>query len=165
MSNAPATWEEFYIAHFDQQGHQAEVTFLKCIDWRYFDVGLGALTHGLGVRTYDIIARPSPVKTLAYSGDDADALKRQNHLVADIELSIKLHETKRIVLFAHWDCGAYGGSKSFADQAAEEATYQADLGTAGKFLQQQFPSMAITLVYSKRLPNQRLVYNKLDLQA
>lgn len=156
-------WEDFYIAHYDQNGHQAEATFLKCIDWRYFDVGLGALTHGLGVRTYDIIARPSPVKTLAYSGDDADALARQNHLLADVELSIRLHHTSRIVLFGHWDCGAYGGSQSFADEAEEQARYEADLATAGELLRSRFPGKLVTLVYSKRLPNQRLVYRKYDL--
>lgn len=156
-------WDEFYIAHFDQQGHQAQVTFLKCIDWRYFDVGLGALTHGLGVTTYDIIARPSPVKTLAYRGDDADALKRQNHLVADVELSIKLHHTSRIVLFGHWDCGAYGGSKAFPDQGVEAETYRADLMAAGELLRAQFPAMAITLVYSMRDSGSRLVYRKHEL--
>ena len=35
-------------------------------------------------------------------------------LLREIEKSIKLHRTRRVILFTHYDCGAYGGMARFS---------------------------------------------------
>ena len=49
----------------------------------------------------------------------------------------------------HWDCGGYGGSKSFASADNEESKYIEDLKKAKEILAQEFSDLEILLGYSK----------------
>lgn len=155
------TWVRFFDTHFYEIGHEAEATLVKCIDHRYLEVGLNALRYGLGIRTFDMLTRPGPAKILAYEGDDEGELHLKEKLIHDIVLSIKLHHTKKIVLFGHWDCGAYGGSVNFADDIDEEAVaYENDLQLAHSVLRHNFPEAEVLVVYSIKTASDRLEYRQ-----
>ena len=46
----------------------------------------------------------------------------RDFMFRELEKSIKLHHAKRVILFTHYDCGAYGGIKRFGDN--EEKQYE-----------------------------------------
>jgi carbonic anhydrase len=65
-------------------------------------------------------------------------------LIGQVRLSMRLHETDRVILVAHSDCGAYGGLDAFGgDAAREQAAHRADLARAAEALRAAVPGIAV----------------------
>lgn len=58
------------------------------------------------------------------------------------------HRIRQIIVLNHWDCAAYGFSRSFPSAFAEEQAHLSDLHAAGAVLAEEFPGIEITLAYS-----------------
>ena len=68
----------------------------------------------------------------------------RDFLFRELEKSIRLHGTKRVMLFTHYDCGAYGGLARFGgDQEKQFMLHQAELTKAKVALIRKFPNIAV----------------------
>jgi carbonic anhydrase len=122
------------------RGHyKAEVCVIWCFDHRVADV----LNFTLAAyQSYDLITLAGGAKGLAQEGPDCDFLVKQ------IETSIQLHDTKKILISNHSDCGAYGGLKAFDNDSEKEREFhEGELKKAKSFLQSRFPGVKIEALY------------------
>lgn len=111
---------------------------LRCVDARTSDAVQMAL-QALGLHHCDVISVAGSVK---------DILEENPYLLSQIEISQKLHQPPVIVLFAHEDCGAYGGSRAFGnDSVKEQQTHREELMDAERIIHNHFPEMRIVKAY------------------
>ena len=112
--------------------HTCEAVVLHCIDFRFRNM-LNDYLHKRFPEGYDLVSVAGSVKRLAL-----DPLEN-NFVLDQIRASHKLHEPKTMVLIQHEDCGAYGGSKAFADFQEELDTQKSELEKAEQILKKEFP--------------------------
>ena len=120
--------------------HTCKATAIFCFDFRFarrFYEFLESMYPG----SYDPISAAGAVKSLLADG------KTDNFLLNQVGLSASLHKTKAIVLIQHEDCGAYGGSKAFANSEAEIAFQKEELQKAEDFLKRYHPNHLIRKFY------------------
>ena len=66
------------------------------------------------------------------------------HYLGQIAKSIKLHQTSRVMLFTHHDCGAYGGFVKFNNDEDEELNFHAsEHRKAVEVIKEKFPDLEI----------------------
>jgi carbonic anhydrase len=115
-----------------------------CIVWCY-DARVASLldvyeqSRGFHEGKVDEVKCAGGAKGLVEAGPDRDYLRDQ------IAKSIALHGTKLIVLMLHVGCGAYGGSKSFADRDAEWAHHEEAVNQAAEFMRGEFPDATVEI--------------------
>ena len=114
------------LFHFDcqQEVYQADACVISCFDAR-FDLPLRKFLKRRGIAVYDHVQIPGSAKPLAAPDRDSD----RDFVLAMVRTSLRLHRSRRILLFAHSDCGAYPGVPPAAI-AADAATAAASLRTA-----------------------------------
>ena len=112
--------------------HTCEAVVLHCIDFRFRNM-LNEYLHKRFLKGYDLISVAGSVKRLVLDPPE------HNFVLDQIRASHKLHEPKTIVLIQHEDCGAYGGSKAFADFQEELDTQKSELEKAEQILKKEFP--------------------------
>jgi len=88
---------------------------------------------------YDLISMAGAQKSIV--DDDT----RQG-LLKQVKISTSLHNAKRVIIIAHRDCGAYGGSKSFSGWEEELAKYTDELSVAEQQIKTHFPEVEIKKV-------------------
>jgi len=65
-------------------------------------------------------------------------------VLEQIRTSMRLHETKRVILMVHSDCGAYGGLRAFAEDAQAEAKHhEVELACAAETVITTFPGVEV----------------------
>ena len=115
-----------------------------CVVWCFDDRFSGLLAEfGKTMRNFDLVKIAGGAKSLANGASPARDFARDQ-----IKTSIRLHGTKKIVLMLHRDCGAYGGSKSFADAAAELENMKSQLHAAAEYLKGEIPETPIELYFA-----------------
>jgi hypothetical protein len=116
--------------------HACQALAIHCIDFR-FQKDLNEYLEDRFPGAYDRIAVAGGVKSLledaASGGFELD----------QCAVSYKLHHPKIILLFQHEDCGAYGGSKEFANPEAERSFQAGELQKAEKVIVHTFPDVAV----------------------
>lgn len=119
--------------------HTCEAVVLQCIDFRFRNM-LNEYLQKRFPEGYDLVSVAGSVKRLAADPSTGSGqVPLENNFVLDqIRVSDKLHEPKAIVLIQHEDCGAYGGSKAFANFDEELSTQKSELAKAEQILKQQF---------------------------
>ena len=129
------------VFHFDspRDRYQCDAVVVWCFDNR-FELACRKFLKFEGVLQPDPIKVAGGPKSLA---SPEHAFQRA-FVVEQIEKSARLHDTKRIILFMHSDCGAYGGLARFKDDvAAESAHHVEELTRAAVFLNATFPEMDV----------------------
>jgi carbonic anhydrase len=118
--------------------YHCDAVVVACFDHR-FDGVLRKFLRRIGIVNPDPIIVAGGAKSLASPEHEAD----REFLVAQVEKSIKLHGTDRVILMLHSDCGAYGGlHQSFHDdEAAEVAHHRSELERARAILDGAFPGI------------------------
>lgn len=119
--------------------HQAKALVVTCMDFRFHEEIFNHLKEKDCVGQYDLYSIAGSQKTFLEEATQAIALKQ-------VELSHKLHATTKVVLMAHWDCGAYGGSTAFESAEAEKTQYLTDLHAAKEIINKQFPDLEVKTV-------------------
>lgn len=123
--------------------HHVPAAAFFCVDPRFFFQTFAFLKEELGFEYFDPYTKPSGPRVLVNE-------ETRNSFLNDIErVSIGLHKIKEIVLIAHRDCGAYGGSAAFPGSAEEKATQVEDLKLARGILLERFPSMPVSMFYAE----------------
>jgi len=130
------------ILHFNSptQKYHCDAVVVACFDHR-FDRVLRRFLKRIGIVNPDPIVVAGGAKSLASPEHESD----REFLKAQVEKSIRLHGTDRVILLLHSDCGAYGGlHKIFGgNEAAEVAHHRSELRRAHAVLQGAFPVLSI----------------------
>ena len=125
------------VFHFDspREHYIADACVLSCYDAR-FDTATRKFLKRAGVATFDHIKIPGSAKALAAPGADRD----RDFVLEMISISRRLHGTKRALIFAHAECGAYGGAPT--EDIVADVVRAAGVVLAGE------PSLAVECYFS-----------------
>ncbi len=131
------------VLHFDspRDRYKCEAAVVWCFDNR-FELVLRKLLKRLEIGYFDPIRIAGGTKYLALpDGSATPETERDRQFVLEqIRISIRLHETKTVILMLHSDCGAYGGLAAFANDAAQETQHHSqELQRAAAYLLSQIP--------------------------
>jgi carbonic anhydrase len=116
-----------------------------CVVWCFDDRFSGLLNVFVkDFKNYDLVKVAGGAKALA-----GEASPERDFVLDQIKKSIALHGTKKVILMLHRDCGAYGGSKSFADMETEKSNQTNQLAAAKKFLTSEIPNIPIDIYFAE----------------
>lgn len=131
------------VFHFDapREKYQCDAAVVWCFDNR-FETGFRKFLKRSGILNVDPIKVAGGAKSLASPDQESD----RQFLLQQIRKSIALHDTKRVILMVHSDCGAYGGlAGAFGgDARAEAELLTEELRRAGEYIHDQIPGIAVT---------------------
>jgi carbonic anhydrase len=129
------------VLHFDspREWYVCDAAIVSCFDSR-FDTGFAKFLKRLGITNPDPIRIAGGAKALASPEHESE----RAFVIDQIQKSVRLHGTKRIILTLHSDCGAYGRLSKFkGDAAAESNHHQSELRRAIENLKQAIPGIEV----------------------
>jgi carbonic anhydrase len=129
------------IFHFDspRERYKCDAAVVWCFDNR-FELLLQKIVKRLGLRYYDPIRIAGGTKYLASPEQEFE----RQFVLEQIRLSIRLHETKTVILMLHSDCGAYGGLAAFEnDPQRESENHRQEMHRAAQYLTEQIPGLNV----------------------
>ncbi len=130
------------IFHFDspRERYVCDAAIVWCFDNR-FELGFRKFLKRIGVVYWDAIKVAGGAKFLASPERESD----RDFVLDQIRLSMRLHQTKRVIIMLHSDCGAYGGLDGAfgADEKAEAEHHVAELRHAVENLSEAIPGIAV----------------------
>jgi len=134
------------VFHFNasRQNYVSDAAVLWCFDHR-FDLAFRKFLKRAGVIHSDPIRVAGGAKCLASPDHETERL----FVLEQLRKSVRLHDTKRVILMVHSDCGAYGGllARFNGDQAAEAEHHEAELRKAAAALRTNLPEIAEIRAY------------------
>lgn len=135
------------IFHFDSPAdpYIADAAVLCCFDYR-ISTAVRKFLRKQGIDRADMIIVAGGAKTLASPRNDFE----QDFILEQVRMSIRLHQTKRVLVMSHSDCATYGGLAYFkGDRAAEAEHHRAELQRAAHLLVAQFPNLSVEPYFVK----------------
>ena len=126
--------------HSPSAWYGCDAALLTCFDSR-FDAICGELLKRLDVAKPDTIKIAGGAKTLASPEEEF----HRTFALDQIQKSIRLHGTRRVILIVHSDCGGYGrlSGRFQGDAHAEMAHCQKELERAKEFLRDALPDLEV----------------------
>ena len=109
--------------------HVCDAMVVACIDFRFQKFIREWTDKELAGKSFDMVG-------FAGSTKDLDTVMNQ------IDISVRLHEIKKLVLIHHEECGAYG-----VESTPER--HEADLKKAREAVLAKFPDLQVDLYYLK----------------
>ena len=109
--------------------HICDAVVVGCMDFRFKDFMRTFFDSYLKGKQYD---------TIRYAG----ATNELFMVLSQIDISVRLHKIKQVVLVHHEDCGAYGKEGNFE-------RHKMDLLKTEKVLNTLYPELAIDLFYMR----------------
>jgi carbonic anhydrase len=76
----------------------------------------------------------------------AGASKDIDFLLGQIGISVRLHETKEVILANHTDCGAYGGSSKFSSIEEEKKFHIGEMEKAKAAILEKYPQLSVRII-------------------
>lgn len=116
--------------------HMCKALVFRCMDFRIKLSVLSELLAGIGYLegTYDLVSVAGASKDcLSVLPTEAEFLMKQ------VDLSLKLHCIKEVIILSHDNCGAYG----IPDQKQEHEVQIRDLGKISTLIAERFTGLAI----------------------
>lgn len=107
--------------------HKAESIVVTCIDFRLQEAINNWISKNFAPKTYDRVALAGGVKEL-------------DTIIGQIDIAVRLHHIKKVVLINHEDCGAYG-------EAGTPQKHAEDLRNAGSRIKEYHPSLQVETYY------------------
>ena len=135
------------IFHFDSPADQyvADAAVLCCFDHR-ISTAVRKFLKKQGIERADMIVVAGGAKTLASPRNDFE----QDFILEQVRMSIRLHQTKRVMVMSHSDCATYGGLAHFkGDCEAEADHHRSELLRAGELLTSNFPNISVEPYFVK----------------
>src|SRR5512143_2246855 len=120
------------VFHFDSpsESYVADAAVLCCFDHR-INVAVRKFLKKRGIERPDMIVVAGGAKTLASPRNDFE----RDFILEQVRMSIRLHQTKLVLVMSHSDCATYGGLAQFnGDKEAEAAHHRKELLRAGELL-------------------------------
>lgn len=115
--------------------HTCSSALVRCMDFRLGSTIKKYMEEKGLYDDCDIISLAGAGKDLA---EDANG-----YLANQIDLSVKLHETKTIILMHHTDCGGYGGRSKFESLDEERSFHIAEMEKSEKILNEKYPELTV----------------------
>lgn len=135
------------IFHFDSppDAYTADAAVLCCFDYR-ISTAVRKFLRKQGIERPDMIIVAGGAKTLASPRNDFE----QDFILEQVRMSVRLHQTRRVLVMSHSDCATYGGLAHFhGDQRAEAEHHRGELLRAGQLLAASFPDLSIEPYFVK----------------
>jgi carbonic anhydrase len=129
------------VFHFESspEPYVANAAVLCCFDHR-ISRAVRKFLKKQGIETSDMIVVAGGAKTLASPRNDFE----QDFILEQVRMSIRLHQTQRVLVMSHSDCATYGGLAFFkGDRAAESTHHRAELLRARDLLVKNFPGISV----------------------
>lgn len=129
------------IFHFDSPAdpYVADAAVLCCFDHRINTV-VRKFLKKQNIERCDMIIVAGGAKTLASPRNDFE----QDFILEQVRMSIRLHQTKRVLVMSHSDCATYGGLAKFdGDKKAEALHHRQELLRAGELLTANFEDISV----------------------
>lgn len=109
------------------ENHQAWAIVVTCIDFRLQEAINKWIAENFQAGTFDRVALAGGVKNL-------------DTILSQIDIALRLHHIKKVMLINHQDCGAYG-------QASTPQKHAADLQVAKKKVNELYPNLEVETYY------------------
>jgi hypothetical protein len=129
------------LFHFDapRDRYVCDAAIVWCFDNR-FETSFRKFLKKTGVVYWDAIKIAGGTKCLASPDRETD----RDFVLNQIRISMRLHQTQRVILMLHSDCGAYGGLEAFQDNAAAERTHhRQELRRAADVVNAAIPGLTV----------------------
>lgn len=129
------------VFHFDSppEPYVADAAVLTCFDFRVNQV-VRKFLKKQGIAKMDMIVVAGGAKTLASPRNDFE----QDFILEQVRMSIRLHQTKRVLLTCHSDCATYGGLAFYnGDREAEAKHHAEELRRAAELVLANFPDVEV----------------------
>ena len=129
------------VFHFDSspEPYVADAAVLCCFDQRIRLATSKFLTRRKILKP-DMIVVAGGARTLASPRNDFE----RDFILEQVRMSIRLHQTTRLLLMSHSDCATYGGLAAFQnDREAEAAHHTAELQRGAQLLKATFSGLAV----------------------
>lgn len=134
------------VFHFDapRDKYRCDAAVVWCFDNR-FENGLRKYLKRIGITNIDPIKIAGGAKTLSSPEHAGD----REFLLGQIQKSVRLHGTSRVVLMLHSDCGAFGGlDAAFAgDSRTEAAHMERELDAAAAIVRREIPGVEVSTYF------------------
>jgi carbonic anhydrase len=133
--------------HFDSSPdpYVADAAVLCCFDHR-ISVAVRKFLKKQGIERPDMIIVAGGAKTLASPRNDFE----QDFILEQVRMSIRLHQTKRVLVMSHSDCATYGGLANFkGDREAEAEHHRGELLRAAELLTSTFADISVEPYFVK----------------
>jgi carbonic anhydrase len=128
------------LFHFDapRARYVCDAAIVWCFDNR-FETSFRKFLKKIGVVYWDAIKIAGGTKCLASPDRETD----RDFVLNQIRISMRLHQTQRVILMLHSDCGAYGGLEAFPNAEAERANHRQELRNAAKVIADAIPGLTV----------------------
>ena len=129
------------VFHFDSppERYSCDAAVISCFDQR-FGLATRKFLKRKGIVRPDAITIAGGAKSLASPLGEHE----RTFVLEQIKISQRLHDTRRVILVNHTDCGAYGGLARFkGDFASESQQHCLDLKQAAAILKQSIPDLSV----------------------
>jgi carbonic anhydrase len=123
----------------------ADAAVLCCFDHR-ISKAVRQFLEQQAIQRADMIVVAGGAKTLASPRNDFE----QDFILEQVRMSIRLHQTNRVLVMSHSDCATYGGLAHFkGDREAEAVHHRSELLRAGELLTANFPGISVEPYFVK----------------
>lgn len=135
---------EYVYRHQSLTKHYCTDAFaVRCFDDRFRDVFFAFMSEQCP-NAFDFESVAGGAKALASPEQESD----RDFMLRELEKSVALHKTRRVLLFTHYDCGAYGGLARFdGNEEKQFEFHQLELHKAKKEIRKRFPDVVIELYF------------------
>jgi len=130
-----------YVFRYKARGghYRADIFSLRCFDNRFWKT-FKRFMKFMGIGDIDPESPAGGAKVFASPEKKTD----REFFLREIAKSVKLHKTRRVILFTHSDCGAYGGLSRFdGDEEKEFKFHVRELRRAKKVVRKRFPKLIV----------------------
>src|SRR6202163_4347714 len=129
------------VFHFDSEPgpYVADAAVLCCFDQR-IRLAVNRFLRRQGILRPDMIVVAGGAKTLASPRNDFE----RDFILEQVRMSIRLHQTKRVMVMSHSDCATYGGLAAFGgDREQEAAHHKTELQRAAPLIKEKVPDVEV----------------------
>jgi carbonic anhydrase len=133
------------VFHFDspRERYTCDAAVIACFDNR-FKIAFDKFLKREGIAVIDPIRIAGGAKSLV----SPELVTDRAFVLDQVQKSIRLHGTKRVIIKIHSDCGAYGGLEAFGGNPKVEAEHhERELQRAADFLRAEIPGIEVRSYY------------------
>ena len=123
----------------DLDHYDADAYTVRCVDDRFWRVFKKFLKNR-GIKKLDPKTPAGAAKVFSSPVKEGD----KDYNLRELDISINLHHVKKVMLFNHHACGAYGGFSAFDNDPDKEFQFHAsELRKAREAILQRFPNLVV----------------------
>ena len=126
--------------------HTCPTIIFHCIDFRLIGETMKFIADKYGIGKCDIVSVAGSGKGIA---DDNEIFR--NYLLRQIKLSHDLHESRKVVLIHHSDCGVYNNCYQFNSPEEEKEKQIEDMKKSEAVIKETLPDVMVEKVWAQML--------------